>query len=732
MQDKAPESYAAVLAGEEESRRRFSGHGSAMAQVYNHMIMPIANSRDKRTQVRWGIADFEHRFGRKPDGMWLAETAVDIESLELLAEHGLTFTVLAPGQAGRVRRIGGRAWKDVSGGRIDPTRAYLQRLPSGRAINLFFYDGPISQGVAFEELLRSGEAFTNRLETGFDDERTWPELVHIATDGETYGHHHRHGEMAFAYALDHIESSGIAQLTNYGEYLERHPANHQVEIIEDTSWSCIHGIERWRANCGCNSGGNNGWTQEWRAPLLESLCWLRDELAPRYESHARQLLRDPWAARDAYADVILNREPERVEAFLREHAAHELSEGERTRALKLLELQRHAMLMFTSCGWFFDELSGIETVQVIQYAGRALQLAEELFGEPLEARFLGLLEQAKSNIPEHQDGREIFRKFVKPAVVSLEKVGAHFAVSSLFEAYGDTAQVYCYTIDREDYRLLPSGKARLAVGRANVTSNVTQESRRVTFGVLHLGDHNLTGGVRGFQSDEAYDHLADEITAAFSRADLPELLRIVDRDFGSERYSLKLLFRDEQRKILDIILDSTLAEAEAVYGQLYEHHAPLMRFLADLAIPLPRGFQTAAEFALNTSLSQAMRSDDLDPPRIEGLLGEAKLAGVNIDGASLGFQLGQTVERLAREFRQDGRDLSAIQRLETAVGLAQSLPFDVDLWKVQNIYWETMQSLYPEVAARAQLDGDEARAWVEHFTSIGEKLGVSMAQANEA
>ena len=338
-----PETYRLILAADSESRDAFGGHGSAMAQAYNHLIMPLANERDKQTQVAWGVADFRHRFGREPEGMWLPETAVDTDSLEALAAHGIKFTVLAPHQASRVRAMAGKdatqAWRDVRGGRIDPTMPYLCRLPSGRSIVLFFYDGPVSRAVAFEGLLSNGIGFAERLAGLFFDGRKRAQLVHIATDGESYGHHHRFGEMALSYALHHIEAKGLARLTNYGFYLEQHPPTHEVEILENTSWSCAHGVERWQSDCGCHSGRGGGWNQQWRRPLRVALDWLRDTVAPLFEYRGREILRDPWAARDAYIGVVLDRSPESVERFLAAHAARPLTEADKVTALRLLELQ---------------------------------------------------------------------------------------------------------------------------------------------------------------------------------------------------------------------------------------------------------------------------------------------------------------------------------------------------------------------------------------------------------
>ncbi|HEY0590878.1 MAG TPA: DUF3536 domain-containing protein, partial [Thermoanaerobaculia bacterium] len=357
MEEKSPETYNAVLEGDRESAKRFSGHGSALAQAYNHMIMPLANRRDKETQVRWGVRDFQKRFGRRPEGMWLPETAVDLESLDLMVDEGIRFTILAPYQARRVRTSAGE-WIDV-GDRIDPRKPYFCRLPSGRTIAMFFYDSDRSRAVAFEGLLNSGEAFSERLMGGFHGD-AGPQLVNIATDGESYGHHHRYGEMALAFAVDTIEARGHARMTNYAEFLSMHPPQEEVEIIEASSWSCSHGIERWRSDCGCRTGGEPGWNQGWRAPLRDALDWLRDHLEGAFERGARATLKDPWAARNDYVDLVLDRSSEALGAFLAEHAIRELQPDEIVRTLQLLELQRHAMLMFTSCGWFFNEASGIE------------------------------------------------------------------------------------------------------------------------------------------------------------------------------------------------------------------------------------------------------------------------------------------------------------------------------------------------------------------------------------
>jgi alpha-amylase/alpha-mannosidase (GH57 family) len=412
LEANAPETYRSVLESDRASRERFSGHGSAIAQAYNHAILPLANRRDKVTQVVWGIRDFEFRFRRRPEGMWLPETAVDDDTLEVLAKQGIAFTILAPSQAGRVRNPGGE-WRKVEGARVDPREPYRVPLPSGRAISAFFYDGGLAHAIAFGDLPRSGEELARALLSRFSDDRE-PQLVHVATDGETYGHHFRGGDRALAGAIEAIEGSGFARLTNYGEYLERFPPRREARILPNTSWSCGHGVGRWMDDCGCSAGRSA--SHPWRRPLREALDWLRDALAPLYEAAASSLFRDPWVARDGSIEIALDPSAESVERFFERHAIGPLSPEERGAALGLLDLQRNALLMFTSCGWFFDDPAGLETRQVLRYAARAIELAEEHLGGSLEPLFLRLLERVRSNVGGRPDASQLYRTLRAPHV----------------------------------------------------------------------------------------------------------------------------------------------------------------------------------------------------------------------------------------------------------------------------------------------------------------------------
>ncbi len=736
LEAHAGETYEAILEADRKSAERFGGHGSAMAQAFNHMIMPLANRRDKRTQVLWGIEDFQHRFERDPEGMWLPETAVDLETLEIMVEAGIRFTVLAPRQAASVRPDGGGEWVAVEGNRVDPGRAYRVHLPSGRDITVFFYDGPLSRAVAFERLLSNGEGLARRL-----IERGGPHvepgsLTHIATDGETYGHHHRHGEMALSYALSLMEREPTVRLTNYAEYLELHPPTWEARIIERSSWSCVHGVERWRSDCGCSTGDHANWRQEWRRPLREALDGLRDALAPRYDTEARRHLADPWGARDRYVEVILDREPENVEAFLDREQAEPLDEKRRVEVLQLLETQRNAMLMYTSCGWFFDDLARIETLQVLRYAARAIHLDQVLFGGDLEEPFLKRLSEARSSVPAMGSGEDLYRDRIAPERIGLPRVAGHHAVASLFangaNGAGSEQQVYCYTVRVEDHQRLVAGGIRFDVGRLEVISRITRTSGKFSYGVLHMGDHHLVGGVRAYEGMSTYQALTQALVAEFERGATLEILRILDREFHASSYSLHSLLQDEQERVVNRILEGSLADAEQVMGSLYENRMPLMRFLAGLKIRQPPPFRAAGEFVLNTRLERALREDEPDPVELEQIFHEARLTGLRVDRDTLRHAAASAVERLLRRLEGEPRDSDRLREARRLISFVRSLPFTTDLWGAQNVYFRIMERTLPAQLRAAREGEPDARWWVDEFTTMGDALDVAVSNPETA
>ncbi len=720
LKAKTPEIHEAIVEADKQSREHYSGHGSALGQCYNHMIMPLANARDKRTQVHWGIRDFAARFGRKPEGMWLPETAADNASLEALAELGIKFTILSPIQARRVWKLETNAgWQDVNGARVDRTQPYLVKLASGRDIPVFFYGAPIAQGIAFEHIMNDGGRLGNRLMGAFIEGSDHDQLVNAATDGESYGHHFKYGDMALAFALSSIENDATCKLTIYGEFLESHPPTHKVEIHQGSAWSCSHGVGRWKENCGCNSG-RAGWSQEWRGPLRQALDWLRDQLAPVYENEGRKYFKDPWQARDEYITVILDRSPEIIGHFFAQQAAHNQDESEQLMALRLLEIQRHAMLMYTSCGWLFDEISGLESVQVIQYAARAIQLSSLIPGMDLEPGFLKILEHARSNTSENENGRVVYEKFIKPAVMTREKVAAHYAISSLFEAYPEAARIYSFIARQMDRQLFTAGSASLALGSVKIIFVVTRMSDVFQYVVANLGDHNLTCGIRSGLSQDEFRKMDQALQEAFERADFPELIRLTDRHFGEAHYCIKNLFRDEQHKVLNQILTTTREKIHNTYRLLTDRYATLTRFLNDLHVQPLKALVPATEFLLNSELRRQFENGHTDAERVKSMIAEVQTNKAMLDKESLAYAVKKHLDNLSKEFENSTEDFEVLRRISASATVKQSLPLSVNLWKPQNIYDQLFKSKYPEMQKR---DDEKSRAWVQVFLALGRQLG---------
>ena len=731
LKENAQRAYRMILDGERRSRKTFRGHSSAMAQVYNHIILPLASRRDRITQIRWGIADYESHYGARPEGMWLAETAADTESLELLAQHGIKFTVLAPHQCKRVRplkqdtpRQGGdkiasaTEWTDTADATVDTTRPYRVSFESGVSIAVFFYDGPTSRAIAFEGLLNSGESYVARLKSAFKESDA-PQLVHVATDGESYGHHHRHGEMALAYALRRFEQDPTVNLANYGSYLAQFPPEYEAEIIDNTSWSCAHGIERWRSDCGCN-GGKPGWNQAWRGPLRQALDELRDALVPLAEEAGAKLFKDVWAARDGYIQVILDRSLESVDNFFSIHAKGQLSEAERVRALQLMEMERHTQLMYTSCGWFFDDISGIETVQIIAYAARVLQLAREVFAGGaafLESAFLLRLGEARSNVAAAADGAHIYKEQVLAMELGLEQVAAHFAISSVFSTFAEETDIFCYHVRRISYEIHTSGRGRLALGRVHVASAITGLQQSFSFAVLHFGDQNITAAVKAYAEADAaaFEEFSRKAAEHVLRAYFPEVIRLIDRYYGHVDYSLTSLFTDEQRRIVQLILNSTLWDIENSLTTIYEDHASLLHYLSQAGLPKPPALALAAGFAVNAGLRRAIEAEPLDVALLRSFLALAKADQVQLDSTTLSYLADQRMKRAMVELLMSSGSLEMLDRALSLARKLTELPFDLNLWQAQNIWYEIMRSTSYTLSA---LHPDDRPHWEKSFREL--------------
>ena len=733
MEQFAPLTYERIIKADIESIAEHDGHGNAMAQVYNHIIMPLANENDKITQVKWGIKDFEYRFGRKPEGMWLAETAVDDDTLRVLEENGIKFTVLSPYQALKIRKEDDKDWTDVSWGNIDPARSYRYYIKSapGKFIDLFFYDGAISRSVAFDELLKDGNKFAKRLRDGVSDCRDYPQLIHIATDGESYGHHTKFGDMALAYVLQIKAKEEGFTITNYGEYLENCRSDYEVDIKQASSWSCFHGVGRWKEDCGCSTGGHPGWNQKWRKPLRDALDYLRDELAKLFETEGpKYFSKNCWDVRNNYIDVILDRSSLSVNKFHKENFLPDLSDEDKVKAMELLEIQRQAQLMYTSCGWFFSEISGIETVQIMKYAARAMQLAAVFTKKDFETRFTEILSEAKSNITEYGTGRDIFNNFVKPSIVTTKQVASLWAISSLYQDFEDEEDVYCYSITRNDYQKVQKGNSNFVVGNIEIRSRITLQKSNLMFALMQYSGGDFHCAIKEYSDDMEYNKMKNDLIKTFMLNPLTEIIRALDENFGKDYFTLKDIFIEERRKILQRLLKDKMEKFAQIYQDMYDEGKGSIYHMQTLGLAIPDEFKIAAEYALSRKFNELIADSNgfVEPAVLQQAMDinfEAKSIGIKLDKQPsnniFSKKIRQNINRLAYSFE--------IQQADVVLELfeyIEKLELEVDISEAQNIFFSKIYLNIGEIIESSQNSNRKSdRRFVEMLLDIGSKLNIN-------
>ncbi|MBF0254159.1 MAG: DUF3536 domain-containing protein [Candidatus Omnitrophica bacterium] len=621
-----PEAYRMILEADRRSMDMNNGHGNAIAQVYNHVIMTLAPPRDQITQIRWGVGDFRHRFGREPEGMWLAETACNDGVLEALIEEGLKFTILSPHQAESVRpldperKFGYGDWRGVGDGSIDPRRAYrfFSRTHPGKFINLFFYDGPISKAMGFEGLLFDANLMSDRLAGCVDGAAGRPQLVHTAVDGETFGHHKAFGERVLAY-VNFVRAEQMGwRVVNYAHFLEISPPAFEVNIKagpknEGTAWSCAHGVGRWKEHCGCRGDGPPEWHQKWRGPLRAALDWLRDETSAYFAAAGAEIFEDPDKARNEYIGIVVNRAAGRARRFLNRQAGRELSPEEQCRAMRLLEGQRNAMLMYTSCAWFFTELSGIETQQVIQYAARLIQLHLEVAGVNLEGPFLERLAAVPGNLPGLANARLVYEKLVKPRIASFEHVVCYYAVGALFEPEshhdaGGLLRLSCFDLKALSRRKESRGSLTLSLGRLVLTSRITLHEKVFVFAVVRIGDYDFRCSVREFGDLEEYGRIEKDLFEDLEEARVVELFRKMDFIFGNRYYALNDLLTEDRMNIIGRLSEEAVTKTALSYQDIYDGNRRLLDIYRLSKLVVPEVFGFAARTTLDRRFMDEMRS----------------------------------------------------------------------------------------------------------------------------
>ncbi|MDX2228291.1 MAG: DUF3536 domain-containing protein [Leptolyngbyaceae cyanobacterium bins.349] len=752
------EVYQRILEADRRSCARLNGHGNAIAQVYNHIIMPLANERDKRTQIRWGKEDFCSRFGRAPEGMWLAETAVDYATLAALIAEGIKFIILAPSQAQRCRPCPSATdpnptWHEVGGSQIDPTRPYRCFLPTDAHassptapayIDIFFYDGPISRDMGFDSALANAHNFAGRIGQAVRGDHRTAQLISVATDGETFGHHKGGTEKCLAYTFTQEFPNRGWTVTNFAHYLAIAPPTWEVELKPVTAWSCSHGVDRWQDDCGCGSGG--GWHQQWRRPLRDALNWLRDQLAQVYEEAASKVLRDPWQARDAYIQVMRDRSVTQVSQFLEQHQAHILNVPERVDALRLLEMQRHSLLMFTSCGWFFEEVSRPEGVQILRYAARALELAGDVTGVRLEEAFIKRLEVIPSNVECFTNGADVYRQLVHSAQISLEQVAAHYAISSLFTTHPREQRVYCYTAHQSDYQLQRIGSMTLAIGRLQLISEITRETVDLVFAVLHLGGWDFHCCIQPFSGRREYSEMKDDLFEALKQASSAHIILAMNRRFGDQSFNLQSLFAEERHRIMRLLTQGTLNRLAQLYTQVYrDNYGVLMAFQRD-ELAVPQEMQVAAEVALSHRVLLSLRSLEQESSDLSTNTGFDHLAELDAIATEAHHmrcrvdlpEAKQTLERLILQVLRhllcefDPATLYAdLSRLDRLIALGQQMHLNLSLAKAQELYFASLQAwIIPACVKWMNQDAQATPIQLTHLRSLlklGQLLAIDVA-----
>lgn len=735
MEKHAPKTYERIIKADVVSRVKFSGHGNAIAQVYNHMIMPLANRHDKETQVKWGIKDFEYRFGRMPEGMWLAETAVDDETLEVLADNGIKFTILSPYQSLKYRKLGEKEWTDAGWGNIDPAKPYRYFIKSNpkKYIDLFFYDGAISKSVAFDNLLQDGNKFISRLKDGISLDRNYPQLINIGTDGESYGHHTKFGDMALAYVLKvKAEEEGFT-ITNYAEYLDKYGVHDEADIKQPSSWSCFHGVGRWKEDCGCSTGGQPSWNQRWRKPLREALDYLRDKFIVLYEKHGKKFFtKDVWEVRNNYINVILDRSELSVKNFLKENLKPECNDDDKIAAMKLLEIQRQAMLMYTSCGWFFAEISGIETTQIMKYAARAMQLAASFSEEDYESEFVKILANAQSNIKEFGTGADIYKKFVKPSVVTIKQIASLWAIMSLYEEeeIDDEINLYCYNIKRLSYKIISKGKNSLYTGRVQIKSQITLEKYDLTFALLKYSGGDFHCAIKEYSNAEDFTEIQKDLTSTFMNYPLTEIIRSIDENFGKEYYTLKDIFIEKRRKILNVMIQGKTSKFSGLYKDIYEDGKASIFHFKNLGLNPPDEFKIAAKYVLgiefNKQLENSRKSlNDHEFQEAIDINNEAKILGISLDK-----KLANTIftEKITDAMYALAKN-PEIHRIETVLNLfkyVDALELRIDTSESQNTYFSKIHEILDDVASgEEEVNSDYDRKFVLLLLDLGSKLNIN-------
>jgi alpha-amylase/alpha-mannosidase (GH57 family) len=747
LEAHAPQAYAAMRAADREQASA-PGGGNAIAQAYTHAILPLASRRDKVTHVRWGLADFRHRFGRAAEALWLPEMAVDGETLAVLAEHGLRYVLLSPEQAQRVRPGEHAAWLPAERA-LDVRRAYRLRpagAAGGRPLAALFFHGPLSRGIAFEGLARSAPTLAERIAEAFASPPAGPRasgaglperVLLLCCDGETFGHHQRFAEMALARLFEvECPERGIA-VTTPARYLAAHPPAWEVELREPSSWSCPHGVGRWAEDCGCSTGGLSGWHQRWRAPLRAGLGRLRAACDRIFERAGGRLLADPWAARDDYIQVLLDPSEEARRAFLARHARRADRPGDRSATLRLLEMQTFCLLMDTSCAWFFADVSGIEAAQNLRYAAAAIEMARPFTEADLEADLVAALARAPSNDPAWQDGAQVYARAARPSVVTPDRALHRHAVAHLLgEAPG--ASTAGYVVEPLAAARQAAEGIEIAFGGARLRWPRTDEEAALAYLAVRAGPFDVRTAIFPWEGELSLRRSVAEATAGAS-GDGGRIGGVVERladRFGPLR-RLADLRPDDQRAILDALLAAASPPAGSVLDPLYEARRGGLVALAEAGLPLPEDDRAVATAVLRARATSALRAlppvpDAADLAPALRAVTEAKALGLPLDLPEARSLLEDRLARalaaldLAAPPGAVAASLAAAGAAEALCEAARRLDLRLDPGPAQEALFPVLSGPLPDLVGRAAGGDQEAYALAVTLLRLAQAHGFAV------
>ena len=751
MAKRLPKTAERIVAGDVESRARQNGHGNAIAQVYNHVIMPLATRREKELQVRWAIADFRKTYGRDPEGMWLAETACNAETIEVLIEHGIRFTILAPSQALRVRPLKANplaaihrakadkeGWIDVSNNLIDTTQPYRAFLADGhgnpdpkRFIDLFFFDKPLSTDVSFAHLMTNSDDFAKRLASAARPTQE-PQLVNVATDGETFGWHEAFADMCLAFFFEHSAKSHGLKVVNYAHFLDIQPPAWEVQLKpgrnnEGTSWSCAHGVDRWKDDCGCTTDSPGWWNQKWRRPLRESFDLLRDSVEAIYKIECTPVLKDVEAARDDYIAVIHDRRTDRVEAWLDGHVKEGASKKDRLKALRLLEALHNCLLSYTSCAWFFGELSRLEPVQNLKYALRAIELAQPFTNEDLEHAFLDKLKDAESNIPEMGNGKKVFNMLVKSALYDMPRVANSYAICLLTIGRAQLPAPNYKVEPLESCQLPDRYDSRCGLLRA--FDRITLDERLYAFHATKFTVKDVRCYLKAVDDKAQYEALIESLEGH----DLSQLPHV----FGSSYMSWGDMVPEVGGEIMRTLFDHNLKDLREKFDRMFDEHRDLFDAYVTAGLELPGEVKGLVSFSLSRAFTDVIikrrgRWEISDYQRAVELQSMARQYGVTLDTREVEPLMTEDLLAEAQGLKQD-LSPHRLANIHSILEIGRTLGLSLRRDLAENIVLEVLEEqVAPKIAALSdpQRDFDAYRS-ILGVLDWAEKLNFSKRRFEE-